>query len=144
MRLDGGGWMLMHFGMTGSLAYFRSPEEEPSHSRLLFAFENEDTHASSALSPSRDLTRLVICSSLVEWNAWLSHPSQSSCEYPLDPREHAPMAPTAPSSRPTLRWPPTPIRITGPSFTVQLSFEGDRASIPQLLLSNSSVRREGL
>ena len=32
----------MHFGMTGSLAYFKSPEEEPSHSRLLFAFENED------------------------------------------------------------------------------------------------------
>jgi len=31
--------MLMHFGMTGSLAYFKSPEE-PSHSRLLFAFEN--------------------------------------------------------------------------------------------------------
>ncbi len=48
----------MHFGMTGSLAYFKSPEEEPSHSRLLFAFENEDTHASNALSPSRDLTRL--------------------------------------------------------------------------------------
>src|SRR5215216_6557659 len=67
MRLDGGGWMLMHFGMTGSLAYFKSPEEEPSHSRLLFAFENEDTHASNALSPSRDLTRLVICGSLVEW-----------------------------------------------------------------------------
>ena len=35
MRLDGGGWMLMRFGMTGSLAYFKSPEEEPSHSRLL-------------------------------------------------------------------------------------------------------------
>jgi hypothetical protein len=32
--------MLMHFGMSGSLAYFKSPEEEPSHSGLLFAFEN--------------------------------------------------------------------------------------------------------
>jgi formamidopyrimidine-DNA glycosylase len=60
--------MLMHFGMTGSLAYFKSPEEEePSHSRLLFAFQNEDSLASNALSPSRDLTRLVIYSSLVEW-----------------------------------------------------------------------------
>ena len=40
VRLDDGGWMLMHFGMTGSLAYFESPDDEPPHSRLLFAFEN--------------------------------------------------------------------------------------------------------
>jgi formamidopyrimidine-DNA glycosylase len=40
VELDYGGWMLMHFGMTGSLAYFRSPGDEPPHSRLLFAFEN--------------------------------------------------------------------------------------------------------
>jgi formamidopyrimidine-DNA glycosylase len=38
VALDGG-WMLMHFGMTGSLAYFKSPDEEAPHSRLLFAFE---------------------------------------------------------------------------------------------------------
>jgi formamidopyrimidine-DNA glycosylase len=25
VELDGGGWTLMHFGMTGSLAYFKSP-----------------------------------------------------------------------------------------------------------------------
>src|SRR5215218_11461255 len=136
--------MLMHFGMTGSLAYFKSPEEEeePSHSRLLFAFQNEDTHASNALSPSRDLTRLVICGSLVEWagRVAVAPLSQSSCEYPLDPRGHAP---TAPSSRPTLRR-PTPIRITGLSFTIHLSLEGARASMPRPLLGNSSVRRVGL
>ena len=40
IRLDEGGWMLLHFGMTGSLAYFESPDDEPPHSRLLFAFEN--------------------------------------------------------------------------------------------------------
>jgi len=40
VELDGGGWMLMHFGMTGSLAYFKSPDEEAPHSRLLFAFEH--------------------------------------------------------------------------------------------------------
>jgi len=39
-ELDGGGWMLMHFCMTGSLAYFKSPDEEAPHSRLLFAFEH--------------------------------------------------------------------------------------------------------
>jgi formamidopyrimidine-DNA glycosylase len=32
--------MLMHFGMTRSLVYFKSPDEELPHSRLLFAFEN--------------------------------------------------------------------------------------------------------
>ena len=42
----------MHFGMSGSLAYFKGPEEGPSHSRLLFTFENEDTHASNTISPS--------------------------------------------------------------------------------------------
>ena len=40
VELDDGLWMLMHFGMTGSLAYFKNPDDEPSHSRLLFAFEN--------------------------------------------------------------------------------------------------------
>src|SRR5215217_2317531 len=28
VELDGGGWMLVHFGMTGSLAYFKGPDEE--------------------------------------------------------------------------------------------------------------------
>lgn len=40
VKLDEGGWMLMHFGMTGSLAYFENPDNEPPHSRLLFAFES--------------------------------------------------------------------------------------------------------
>ena len=40
VKLDDGGWMLMHFGMTGSLAYFKNPDDEPPHSRVLFAFEN--------------------------------------------------------------------------------------------------------
>lgn len=40
VELDDGGWMLVHFGMTGSLTYFRNPADEPPHSRLLFSFEN--------------------------------------------------------------------------------------------------------
>jgi formamidopyrimidine-DNA glycosylase len=40
VELDDGGWMLMHFGMTGSLAYFENPEDEPPYSRLLYTFEN--------------------------------------------------------------------------------------------------------
>jgi hypothetical protein len=63
-----------------------------------------------------------------------------ACEYPLDLFGHAP---TAPSSPPTLRR-PTPIRLTGPSFTMQLSFEGARPLRPQPLLGTSSLRRVGL
>ena len=40
VKLADAGWMLMHFGMTGSLAYFENPDDEPPNSRLLFAFEN--------------------------------------------------------------------------------------------------------
>jgi formamidopyrimidine-DNA glycosylase len=40
VELDDGGWMLMHFGMTGDLAYFENPDDEPPHSRVLFTFEN--------------------------------------------------------------------------------------------------------
>src|SRR5918993_4738743 len=32
--LDDGGWMLMHFRMTGNLPYFRSLDDEPPYSRL--------------------------------------------------------------------------------------------------------------
>src|SRR5215208_25284 len=39
---------------------------------------------------------------------------------------------------------PTPIRLTGPSFTIQLSFEGARALRPRPLLGASSLRRVGL
>ncbi|MCA3749400.1 MAG: Fpg/Nei family DNA glycosylase [Rubrobacter sp.] len=36
--IEGGGWLLLHFGMTGSLRYLRNGEEEPPHVRLLLAF----------------------------------------------------------------------------------------------------------
>lgn len=32
--------LLLHFGMTGQLKYFRNPEQEPDHTRVLFSFEN--------------------------------------------------------------------------------------------------------
>jgi formamidopyrimidine-DNA glycosylase len=38
--LDGGGWMLMHFGMTGSLRYFRDMDRDPPHDRFLISFED--------------------------------------------------------------------------------------------------------
>src|SRR5215216_699577 len=38
--LDGGGWLLMHFGMTGRLKYFKDMDQDPPHDRFLISFEN--------------------------------------------------------------------------------------------------------
>lgn len=40
VELDGGGWLLLHFGMTGYLKYFKDMEYEPSHDRFLVTFDN--------------------------------------------------------------------------------------------------------
>jgi formamidopyrimidine-DNA glycosylase len=36
---DGGGWMLVHLGMTGRLWYFRDMDNDPPHDRFLISFE---------------------------------------------------------------------------------------------------------
>lgn len=38
--MDDGGWMYLHFGMTGRLRYYRDPEQAPSYARFLVSFEN--------------------------------------------------------------------------------------------------------
>lgn len=38
--LDGGAWLLLHFGMTGYLKYFKDMEDEPPHDRFLITFDN--------------------------------------------------------------------------------------------------------
>ena len=38
---DNGQWVMLHFGMTGFLKYYKSPEKEPAHNRLLFKFDND-------------------------------------------------------------------------------------------------------
>lgn len=40
IKLDGGGWLLLHFGMTGHLKYFKDMADEPSHDRFLVTFDN--------------------------------------------------------------------------------------------------------
>ena len=40
VELDGGGWLLLHFGMTGYLKYFKDMEDEPPHDRFLVTFDN--------------------------------------------------------------------------------------------------------
>ena len=40
VRADGELWLRLHFGMTGSLQYFKNDEEAPRHTRVLFVFAN--------------------------------------------------------------------------------------------------------
>jgi formamidopyrimidine-DNA glycosylase len=40
LEMEGGKWLVLHFGMTGSLKYFKDPDKEPTHTRLIFDFEN--------------------------------------------------------------------------------------------------------
>lgn len=35
-----GPWLVLHFGMTGFLKYFKDPDHQPSHTRLLLDFAN--------------------------------------------------------------------------------------------------------
>lgn len=37
---EDGGWLVLHFGMTGFLKYFREDEQAPGHIRVLLRFEN--------------------------------------------------------------------------------------------------------
>ena len=40
MGLDDGPWLLLHFGMTGGLKYYKDVAEEPTHARVLISFGN--------------------------------------------------------------------------------------------------------
>jgi formamidopyrimidine-DNA glycosylase len=40
VRADGDLWLRLHFGMTGSLRYFKHEEQAPRHTRVLFVFAN--------------------------------------------------------------------------------------------------------
>jgi formamidopyrimidine-DNA glycosylase len=40
VNLSSGKFLLMHFGMTGALKYFKDENEEPEHTRLLISFKN--------------------------------------------------------------------------------------------------------
>ena len=43
VRADDDLWLRLHFGMTGSLHYFKAEEQAPRHTRVLFVFAN--THS---------------------------------------------------------------------------------------------------
>ncbi|MFW6159247.1 MAG: Fpg/Nei family DNA glycosylase [Planctomycetota bacterium] len=39
-RVGDAGWLVLHFGMTGQLAYYHDAADEPEHARMVLAFEN--------------------------------------------------------------------------------------------------------
>lgn len=39
-ELESNGWLVLHFGMTGFLKYFKNPEKRPGHVRLCIGFSN--------------------------------------------------------------------------------------------------------
>jgi formamidopyrimidine-DNA glycosylase len=41
VRTDGNVWLRLHFGMTGSLRYFKDEENAPPHTRVLFIFARD-------------------------------------------------------------------------------------------------------
>jgi formamidopyrimidine-DNA glycosylase len=40
VELGNGPWLLLHFGMTGGLKYYKGADEEPTHTRVLISFSN--------------------------------------------------------------------------------------------------------
>ena len=51
------GWLMLHFGMTGFLKYFKNPDQKPSHVRLQFDFAND---FSLAIDSQRRLGKIGI------------------------------------------------------------------------------------
>lgn len=41
IKTDNDFWLVLHFGMTGDVKYFKNIDDEPSHSRLLLYFYND-------------------------------------------------------------------------------------------------------
>ncbi|MFO8077890.1 MAG: DNA-formamidopyrimidine glycosylase family protein [Thermoplasmatota archaeon] len=41
LKLDTGSWMVLHFGMTGKVSYFKNSRNQPDHTRMLIEFGND-------------------------------------------------------------------------------------------------------
>lgn len=61
---DNGRWLALHFGMTGSLKYFRKGADTPDHTRLLIEFENDYR---LAFMDQRKLGRIALAESPEQW-----------------------------------------------------------------------------
>lgn len=45
LQSDSGEWIIFHFGMTGTVKYFRDKKDEPIHTRVLIQFKNDSFFA---------------------------------------------------------------------------------------------------
>jgi len=60
INLDGQLWMVMHFGMTGALCYYRQGDPEPGRAKIRFTF---DTGYHLAYTSRRNLGRVFLVTS---------------------------------------------------------------------------------
>jgi len=64
VKLQRGAWLVMHFGMTGSLTYFGADRRVPDYTRLLVSYDNGRR---LALSAPRKLSRVSLADSMREF-----------------------------------------------------------------------------
>ncbi|OEC84442.1 MULTISPECIES: Fpg/Nei family DNA glycosylase [Methanobacterium] len=62
--LDNDFWLILHYGMTGRLKYFKNQDEAPSYDRLLITFEDE-SHI--AFDDPRKFGKINLASSIEEF-----------------------------------------------------------------------------
>lgn len=58
VELKDGAWLGMHFGMTGSLKYFKNPQENPDYDQVMFHFRN-DYHLAYIMARKLGRIRLI-------------------------------------------------------------------------------------
>jgi formamidopyrimidine-DNA glycosylase len=64
VRADGKLWLRLHFGMTGSLDYFKDDKQEPRHARVLFVFA---THHRLAFDDQRQFGQIGLLKDVDEF-----------------------------------------------------------------------------
>lgn len=58
VALDNRDWLVLHFGMTGDLKYYKDPGNEPEYTKFLIEFQN-DYHLALVMSRKLGLVRLI-------------------------------------------------------------------------------------
>ncbi len=66
VRLDSGKWLVMHFGMTGFIRYYKDEKKQPPHARVLFHLQNGYTLAYDSQRKLGGLTLVQDVESFIE------------------------------------------------------------------------------
>ena len=59
VALDNQGWLVLHFGMTGDLKYYKNPIKEPEYTKFLIEYTN-DYHLALVMPRKLGLVRLIL------------------------------------------------------------------------------------